>query len=192
MCWVALDRAQRMTGLLEPDDGGGRWRTEADAIRETLLADGWNSRVGAFTQYLGGEELDAAALMIPLVGFLPPTHPKVRSTIDAIERQLVDERGLVRRYIPDEGVDGVAGGEGSFLICTFWLSQALAAAGEVERAKRYFDRACGYANDLGLLAEEVDTGTGRLLGNFPQAFSHVGLVHAARELDRAQSAAVAG
>lgn len=143
--------------------------------------------MGAFTQYLGGSELDAAALMVPLVGLLPADDPRVLSTIEAIERDLVDERGLVRRYLTDSGVDGLAGDEGSFLICSFWMAQALAAAGQVERARRYFDGACGYATDLGLMAEEVDGTSGRLLGNFPQAFSHVGLVHAARELDRASS-----
>jgi alpha,alpha-trehalase len=187
MCWVALDRAARLAPVLGTAEDGARWRAEAERVREALLVEGWNDRMGAFTQSFGGEELDAAALMVPLVGFLPSSDPRVRSTVDAVERILVDERGLVRRYLTESGVDGVAGDEGSFVLCTFWLSQALARDGEVDRARVYFDRAAAYANDLGLMAEEVDTGTGRLLGNFPQAFSHVGLVNAARDLDRAST-----
>jgi GH15 family glucan-1,4-alpha-glucosidase len=186
MCWVALDRAVDLIDVLDPEDGGQWWRAEAEAVREALLSQGWNDELGAFTQTLGGDQLDAAALMVPLVGFLPADDPRVLSTIAAIERDLVDDRGLVRRYHTDTGVDGVAGDEGAFLLCTFWLAQALAQAGEVERARTYFDRAAGSANDVGLLAEEVDAATGRLLGNFPQAFSHVGLIHAARVLDAAQ------
>lgn len=177
-----------MVDMLQPEDGVLLWASQVEMLRDTLLTEGWSSTAGAFTQALGSAELDAAALMLPLVGFLPANHPKVRSTIDAIEAVLVDDRGLVRRYLTDSGVDGVSGDEGSFLICTFWLAQALASAGEVDRARAYFDRACGYANDLGLMAEEVETRSGRMVGNFPQAFSHVGLVHAARELDQAARA----
>lgn len=188
MCWVALDRAVDLVDVLDPDDGGQLWRTEAEAVREALLSEGWNPEVGSFTQTLDGDQLDAAALMVPLVGFLPADDSRVLSTIAAIERDLVDARGLVRRYRTETGADGVSGDEGAFLLCTFWLAQALAKAGEVERAQAYFDRACGSANDVGLLAEEVDADSGRLLGNFPQAFSHVGLIHAARALDEARDA----
>jgi GH15 family glucan-1,4-alpha-glucosidase len=121
--------------------------------------------------------------MMPIVGFLPGDDPRMRATIDAIDERLTDERGLVYRY---RAHDGLEGEEGTFLLCTFWLAQALALAGEVDRATATFERAIAYANDVGLLAEEVDPGTGELLGNFPQAFSHIGLVNAAWAISRAQ------
>ena len=121
--------------------------------------------------------------MLPIVGFLPASDPRVRSTIDAITRRLTDRRGLVCRYLAP---DGLAGAEGSFLACTFWLAQALALAGEPGRARQVFTRTIAYANDVGLLAEEVDPATGELLGNFPQAFSHIGLVNAAWAIARAE------
>ena len=121
--------------------------------------------------------------MIPLVGFLPPEDPKVLCTIDATEERLTDERGLVYRY---RSHDGLEGEEGSFLLCTFWLAQALARSGQPERARTIFERAAAFVNDVGLLAEEVDAGTGELLGNFPQAFSHIGLVNAAWAISEAE------
>lgn len=122
--------------------------------------------------------------MMPIVGFLPADDPRMLATIDAIAEQLSDEHGLLYRYRAEGGaghdnIDGLAGAEGNFLLCTFWLAQALAMAGQVDRAREVFERAAGYANDVGLLAEEVDPETGDLLGNFPQAFSHIGLVNAA-------------
>ena len=125
--------------------------------------------------------------MMPIVGFLPPDDPRVLATIDAINDRLTDRRGLVYRYRTEGGVDGLAGGEGTFLLCTFWLAQALAMAGRLDRARAVFERAIGYANDLGLLAEEIDPGTGELLGNFPQAFSHIGLVNAAWAITEAET-----
>lgn len=186
MSWLALERAID----LAPDIGGNdevpRWAAVRDAIRTAIEADGWNEQRGAFTQSFGSSDLDASALLIPLVGFLPPEDPRVVSTIDAIERGLSDERGLIRRYRSD---DGLGGSEGSFLICTFWLAEAAARAGRVDRARATFERAVGHANDLGLLSEEVDTGTGELIGNFPQAFSHVGLVNAAWAIAEAERGA---
>jgi len=120
--------------------------------------------------------------MLPIVGFLPPDDPRVLATIDATADQLTDDRGLVYRYLAHDGLDGE---EGSFLLCTFWLAHALALAGEVDRATETFERAIAYANDVGLLAEEVDPATGELLGNFPQAFSHIGLVNAAWAISEA-------
>jgi alpha,alpha-trehalase len=117
--------------------------------------------------------------MMPIVGFLPANDPRMLATIDAIAERLTDERGLVYRYRTQEGVDGLAGEEGTFLLCTFWLAQALAQSGQVERAKAVFEKAVAFVNDVGLLAEEIDPQTGELLGNFPQAFSHIGLVNAA-------------
>jgi alpha,alpha-trehalase len=120
---------------------------------------------------------------MPIVGFLPASDPRMRATIDAIAERLTDARGLVYRY---RATDGLAGEEGTFLLCTFWLAHALALAGEVERARATFERAVTYVNDVGLLAEEIDPETGELLGNFPQAFSHIGLVNAAWAISQAQ------
>ena len=123
--------------------------------------------------------------MMAIVGFLPADDPRMLATIDATEARLTDDRGLVYRYHTSGGVDGLAGDEGTFLLCTFWLAQALALAGQVDRATVVFERAVAFANDVGLLAEEVDPETGALLGNFPQAFSHIGLVNAAWEISEA-------
>jgi GH15 family glucan-1,4-alpha-glucosidase len=130
-------------------------------------------------QAFDSEELDAAALLVPLTGFLPADDPRVRSTVEALERELMQD-GLLRRYRSDDGLDG---GEGTFVICSFWLASVLARSGEHTRAEELFERVVGYANDLGLLAEEIDPASGELLGNFPQAFSHVGLVTAAADID---------
>jgi GH15 family glucan-1,4-alpha-glucosidase len=124
--------------------------------------------------------------MMAIVGFLPADDPRMLATIDAIEQRLTDDRGLVYRYRTDDGVDGLAGGEGSFLLCTFWLAQALALTDQVDRARTVFERGAAFANDLGLLAEEVDTDNGQLLGNFPQALSHIGLVNAAWAISEAE------
>jgi GH15 family glucan-1,4-alpha-glucosidase len=124
--------------------------------------------------------------MVPIVGFLPGDDPRVRSTIEAVEEHLTDERGLVYRYLVEETDDGLRGREGSFLLCTFWLAQALAVAGEPARARVAFERAIAFANDVGLLSEEVDGRTRELLGNFPQAFSHIGLINAAWAIAQAE------
>jgi GH15 family glucan-1,4-alpha-glucosidase len=157
-----------------------------DDIKDTVLREGFSESAGAFTQYFGSTELDASNLMMPIVGFLPAKDPRMLATIDAIEERLTDEHGLVYRYRTEGGVDGLAGEEGTFLLCTFWLAQALALAGQPDRARTVFQRAAGYVNDVGLLAEEVDPTTGELLGNFPQAFSHIGLVNAAWAISEAE------
>lgn len=188
MCWVALDRAAAMGDLLGvPEARCTAWKATADQISHALLSDGWSESAGAFTQSFGSTELDASALVIPLVGLLPADDPRVLATIDAVQAQLTDQRGLVYRYRPGDA-DGLAGAEGTFLLCTFWLAQALAMAGRVEQARTVFVRAVGYANDVGLLAEEVDVATGELLGNMPQAFSHIGLVNAAWAISQAEQA----
>jgi len=130
---------------------------------------------------------------MPIVGFLPATDERMRATIEAIARELTED-GLVLRYRNDPGMnaDALHGEEGSFIICSFWLARCLAQAGEVERAEQLFDRLIDHANDLGLLAEQVDPGTGELVGNFPQAFSHIGLITAAWEIDRARDRLVNG
>ena len=162
-----------------PRTGSTRGRRRATRSAETVLRDGWSDEAGAFTQYVGSTELDASNLMMAIVGLLPADDPRMVATIDATEQWLTDDRGRVYRYRTEGGVDGLAGDEGTFLLCTFWLAQALALAGQVERARAVFERAAAFVNDVGLLAEEVDPVTGELLGNFPQAFSHIGLVNAA-------------
>src|SRR3954454_917698 len=188
MCWVALDRAIGIAEQLHAQDRVEQWESAREEIAEAVLPQGWSDEAGAFTQYFGSTALDASNLMLPIVGFLPAADPRMLATIDAIAARLTDERGLVYRYRAEEGVDGLAGEEGTFLMCTFWLAQALALAGEVQRARQVFERAAAFVTDLGLLAEEVDPGTGELLGNYPQAFSHIGLVNAAWAIDQAERA----
>jgi len=187
MCWVALDRAIALADQLDAAHRVGEWTASRDEIFEFVVREGWNDEVGAFTQYVGGTELDASNLMMPIVGFLPADDPRILATIDATEKHLTDDRGLVYRYRTEGGVDGLAGEEGTFLLCTFWLAQALALSGQVERATAVFERAAAFVTDVGLLAEEVDAGTGELLGNMPQAFSHIGLVNAAWAIAAARS-----
>jgi alpha,alpha-trehalase len=166
------------------------WSRARDEIREAVLERGWSSKRRAYAQSFDSNELDAAQLLMPILGFLPATDERMRSTIDAIADDLTED-GLVLRYRNDEGLnaDGLTGEEGTFVICSFWLVSCLAKAGEVDRAERLFDQLAGYANDLGLLAEEIDTRNGELLGNFPQAFSHIGLITAAYEIDKAREQA---
>jgi GH15 family glucan-1,4-alpha-glucosidase len=183
MCWVALDRAVKLADKLRATERVDGWKRAQDEIWHSVVRDGWNEQAGAFTQYYGSTDLDASNLMMPIVGFLPADDPRMLATIGD---RLTDECGLVYRYRTEGGVDGLAGQEGTFLLCTFWLAQALAMAGRVERAREVFERAAGCANDLGLLAEEVDVHTGELLGNFPQTFSHIGLVNAAWAISEAE------
>jgi GH15 family glucan-1,4-alpha-glucosidase len=183
MCWVALDCAIDLADILNAHDRIDTWTATREQIRDAILTYGWSEKAGAFTQSFGSDDLDASALMMPIVGFLPATDPRMRSTIDAIAERLTDEHGLVYRY---RASDGLAGEEGTFLLCTFWLAQAQALAGEIEHARATFEQAIAYANDVGLLAEEVDPASNELLGNFPQAFSHIGLVNAAWAISQAQ------
>ncbi len=183
MAWVAFDRAVtgvERHGLKGPVD---RWRTLRQTIHDEVLEQGFSAEKQAFTQYYGTDALDASVLMIPLVGFLPPSDPRVKSTIEAIERELVMD-GFVRRYQNEAGVDGLPGTEGAFLACSFWLADNLALIGRIDDAEVLFERLLALTNDVGLLSEEYDPGAGRLVGNFPQAFSHVGLINTARNLAR--------
>ncbi len=186
LCWTALDRAVKLAPALGEHARAELWARQRDRIREAILTRGWSEARQAYAQSFDSDELDAAALLMPLVGFLPASDPRMRSTIEAIARDLTQD-GLVLRYRNQEGLnaDGLTGEEGTFVICTFWLVSCLAQAGEVERAQALFDRLAGFANDLGLIAEEIEGATGELLGNFPQAFSHIGLITAAWEIDRA-------
>jgi GH15 family glucan-1,4-alpha-glucosidase len=184
MCWVALDRAIGLADILAAHDHIAAWTETREQIREAILQQGWSEKAGAYTQAFGSDELDASVLMMPIVGFLPGTDPRMKSTIDAIAERLTDAHGLVYRY---RAADGLAGEEGTFLLCTFWLAHALALAGEIEQARATFGQAIAYVNDVGLLAEEVDAETNELLGNFPQAFSHIGLVNAAWAISQAEA-----
>ena len=189
-CWTALDRAVKLAPSLGEYGNADAWSGERDQIREAILTRGWSEAKQAYAQSFDSDDLDAAQLLMPLVGFLPATDPRMRSTIDAIAEELTQD-ALVLRYLTEEGMnaDGLTGEEGTFVICSFWLVSCLAKAGELERAEALFDLLAGYANDLGLLAEEIDVATGELLGNFPQAFSHIGLITAAWELDQATARA---
>jgi GH15 family glucan-1,4-alpha-glucosidase len=191
LCWVALDRAIQLAPDLGPEADVARWTAERERIRATILERGWSERRQAYAQAFESDELDAAALLMPMLGFLPATDPRMRSTIEAIARDLTED-GLVLRYRNREGLnaDGLTGEEGTFVICSFWLVSCLAQAGEVARAEALFAQLSGYANDLGLLAEEIDTASGEQLGNFPQAFSHIGLIRAAADIDRAKGLAL--
>jgi GH15 family glucan-1,4-alpha-glucosidase len=183
MCWVAVDRAIALARHLGAEDRVPDWAAARDEIRMAILERGWNERAGAFTQAFGSEDLDASNLMLAVTGFLPGDDWRVKATIEATAQRLTDERGLVYRYL---GQDGLPGAEGTFLLCTFWLAQAQAQAGEVDAAIATFERAVAAINDVGLLAEEVDPRSGEMIGNFPQAFSHIGLVNAAWAITQAQ------
>jgi len=189
MCWVALDRAIQLAERLEATDRVDMWTKTRDEIKDAILLRGWNDRAQAFTQAFGSEDLDAANLMMPIMGFIPAKDPRMLSTIRATEERLTDAHGLVYRY---KSHDGLEGEEGTFLLCTFWLAQAQALAGELNRARTTFESAVAYANDVGLLAEEVDPTTKELLGNFPQAFSHIGLVNAAWAIAQAEKGLTPG
>ena len=188
LCWTALDRAVKLAPKLGEHARVAEWTVERDRIRAAILDRGWSEAKQAYAQSFDADELDAAALLMVAYGFLPATDPRMRSTIEAIARELTED-GMVLRYRNQEGVnaDGLSGEEGTFAVCTFWLVSALAKAGEVERAEELFDALVGHANDLGLLGEEIDTATGEQLGNFPQAYSHIGFITAAREIDEARA-----
>ncbi len=183
MCWVALDRAIALAPQLGARHKVEGWTVTRNEIRAAILSRGWSEKAGAFTQAFDGDDLDASNLMLAITGFLPGDDPRMKATIDATAARLTDERGLVYRYLAH---DGLAGEEGTFLLCTFWLAQAQALAGELGPASATFERAVAVINDVGLLAEEVDVGSGEMIGNFPQAFSHIGLINAAWAITQAQ------
>ena len=183
MAWVALDRAVKAVELAGLEGPLDRWRALRREIHEEVCREGFDAERDAFVQFYGSKHLDASLLLIPLVGFLPATDPRMKATVAAIQRELVHD-GLVHRYPPEgsEHVDGLPPGEGTFLACTFWLADNLALMGRADEARGIFERLLELRNDVGLLAEEYDPSTGRQLGNFPQAFSHVSLVNTARNL----------
>ena len=183
MCWVAFDRAVRAVERFGTDGPADRWRARRDEVHREVCDDGWDAERRTFTQSYGSAELDASLLMIPMVGFLPAGDDRVAGTIDAVRRELSLD-GFIVRYPTEHGmsVDGLPGREGAFLLCTFWLADALAITGRTDEAVPLFERLVGLSNDVGLLAEEYDPVQHRMLGNFPQAFSHVGLVNTALNL----------
>ncbi len=189
MAWVAFDRAVKGVESFGLDGTVDRWHACRDAVRREVLEEGYDAERNTFTQYYGSKELDASALMIPLVGFLPGDDPRVAGTVDAIQRELMQD-GFVLRYRSEDGVDGLPPGEGAFLPCSFWLADALGMLGRTEEARALFERLAGLANDVGLLSEQYDPVSGRLLGNFPQAFTHVSLINAASNLSSGARPAV--
>lgn len=189
MCWVALDRAISMADDIHGGSRLPQWLKIRQEIRDTILDQGWSDRAGAFAQSLRGDDLDASVLMMPIVGFIRADDPRMLSTVDAIERGLTDRKGLLYRYRSD---DGLAGEEGGFLLCTFWLAQVYAMAGRTERARDIMEQCIHFANDLGLFSEQVHPATGDLIGNFPQAFSHIGFINAAWAIVEAEENAAKG
>lgn len=182
MCWVALDRALKIAAAHGYPGNRELWEKERDAIREEVLEKGWDEDVGAFVQSFGSKELDASVLQMPAVGFIDGADPKMQSTIHVLQEHLGRRDGLLRRYTSD---DGLPGEEGAFLIGSFWLVDALCHAGEIDKARELLDTLCGHANHLGLFAEEMDPETGEFLGNFPQAYTHIGLINSAMLLTNA-------
>jgi alpha,alpha-trehalase len=181
MCWAALDRGTRLAehfGMPAPLE---QWRATRDEIRQAILAQGYNQKLGAFTQAFGNSVLDASALYIPISGFLPPTDPRVMSTVERIRRELTRD-SLVFRYRAD---DGLPGGDSTFTLCSLWLVDNLALSGRLDEAHTLFEKVAAYANDVGLLSEEIDAAAGALTGNFPQGFTHMGLIGAAVNLAKA-------
>jgi GH15 family glucan-1,4-alpha-glucosidase len=179
MAWVAFDRAVRSVESQEVDGPVEHWREIRDEIHHQVCERGFDDDLGSFTQSYGSKELDASLLLIPLVGFLPASDPRVLGTVEAVERGLV-EKGFVLRYrTHHDGVDGLPPGEGVFLPCSFWLVDCLELLGRHEEAHALFERLIALTNDLGLISEEYDPVARRLLGNFPQAFTHLALVNSA-------------
>jgi GH15 family glucan-1,4-alpha-glucosidase len=184
MAWVVFDRAVRLSERFGLDGPVERWSRVRDEIHREVCEHGFDAARGTFTQYYGSAELDASTLTIPMLGFLPGTDERVTGTIDAVMRDLGRD-GFVARYSTDATDDGLAGGEGQFLACSFWLVSALALNGRVSDARELFERLLALRNDLGLLAEEYDVDHGRQVGNFPQAFSHLALIDAAAKITEA-------
>ncbi|WP_134098988.1 glycoside hydrolase family 15 protein [Kribbella pratensis] len=186
MAWVAFDRAARAVQRFGLNGPAKQWRARADEIHRAVCEQAYDADRNTFTQAYGSKALDAAVLLIPQVGFLPADDPRVVGTVDAVQRELASD-GFVRRYLTEHTDDGINDSEGTFLICSFWLADALAMIGRVGEARDLYERLVALRNDVGLLAEEYDVASGRMLGNFPQAFSHLGLVNTAWHLTTAES-----
>ncbi len=182
MAWVAFDRAVLIAERLGFDAPVEKWKELRDAVHEQICRMGFDRQKNSFVQYYGSDELDAAVLLMPLVGFLPATDPRMRGTVEAVKRELMRE-GFVMRYRTERVEDGLPPGEGAFLACSFWMVSCLKAIGREDDARKLFERLLGLRNDVGLLSEEYDVDRKRLVGNFPQAFSHIALVNAAFDLE---------
>jgi GH15 family glucan-1,4-alpha-glucosidase len=182
MAWVAFDRAVLLAEQLGYRAPIEKWSALRDAVHEEICAKAFNAKRKTFVQSYGSEQLDASLLLMPLVGFLPASDPRVVATVEAIERELMPD-GLVMRYDTSKVDDGLPPGEGVFLACSFWMVSSLKAIGREKDARKLFDRLLKLRNDLGLLAEQYDPQRKRQVGNFPQAFSHIALVNAAFDLD---------
>ena len=182
MAWVAFDRAILIAEKLGCEAPVEKWQKLRDTIHDEICRKAFNKKKNAFVQFYGADELDAALLLMPLVGFLPASDPRVRGTIEAIERELMPG-GLVLRYDTSKVKDGLPPGEGVFLACSFWMVSCLKAIGRTQEARKLFERLTGLCNDVGLLSEEYDVDRKRLVGNFPQAFSHISLINAAFDLE---------
>jgi GH15 family glucan-1,4-alpha-glucosidase len=184
MAWVAFDRAADDVGVKAFHEPGQRWRKIADEIHAEVCERGFDRELNSFVQAYGSKRLDASLLLIPLVGFLPADDPRIKGTLRAIENRLLFDDEFVLRYETDNSTDGLPPGEGAFLACSFWLVDNYILQGRYEDARRLFERLLARCNDVGLLAEEFDPTSGRMLGNFPQAYSHVGLINCALNLSR--------
>jgi GH15 family glucan-1,4-alpha-glucosidase len=184
MCWVAADRGARLAELREDLDRAMRWRSAADEIHADICENAIDER-GVFTQHYDTDALDASVLLMPLLRFLPPDDKRIRATVHAIAEELTED-GLVLRYKVQQTDDGLRGDEGTFAICSFWLVSALCEIGELEHGRDLCEKMLAYASPLGLFAEEIDTRTGRHLGNFPQAFTHLALINAVMHVIRAE------
>jgi len=184
MAWVAFDRAANEVAAGEFDESEQRWREIANQIHAEVCERGFDRDINSFVQAYGSKRLDASLFVIPLVGFLPPEDPRVRGTLRAIEDRLLIDGEFVLRYETEHAGDGLPAGEGAFLACSFWLVDNYILQGRYAEARKLFDRLLSRRNDVGLLSEEFDPLTGRMLGNFPQAYSHVGLINCALNLNR--------
>ena len=183
MAWVAFDRAIKMLELYGGDGDASAWRRARQQVHDEVMARGFHPDVNAFTQFYGSKDPDASLLMLPMVGFIPATDPRMIGTVALIEQRLLRD-GFLQRYLPEPGVDGLPPGEGAFLLCSFWLADNLALQGRHAEARALFERLLALRNDVGLLSEQYDPAACRLIGNFPQAFSHVGLINTASNLSR--------
>jgi GH15 family glucan-1,4-alpha-glucosidase len=187
MAWVAFDRALKLAEEFGLEGPVADWKAQRQEIHDDICAKAFNSNIGAFTQHYGTDALDASVLLMPLVGFLPASDPRVQGTVAAVERRLMVD-GFVMRYDTQSGKDGLPPGEGVFLACSFWYVDNLVLLGRIREAQRLFERLCGLCNDVGLLSEEYDPHARRLVGNFPQAFSHIAMVNSAHNLMLSENA----